>query len=127
MLGVPSTAAETVVTNGVCCCEFCGWDAAQQLSACAWVTGPCDSCDSPSCIGQCPPSVQHAIRASGVDAHPAQRVALPARRATQSANAVRRWPGIITWLGCSTGSVLSNINDIDRDNQRAKKVAVMVL
>ena len=78
-------------------------ESAQQLSACAWVTlSEPLSCEFPLCIGQVPPSEQHAIRASGLDIHPAQTAAFPAIKARASARTERRFATVITRLGWST-------------------------
>ena len=83
--------------------EFSRSESAQQLSACAWVTlSEPLSCEFPLCIGQAPPSEQHAIRASGLDIHPAQTAAFPAIKARASARAERRFATVITRLGWST-------------------------
>lgn len=68
-------------------------DAAQQLSASAWLTtllGLFVPCCAGGCIGQVAPSRQHAILASGVASHPAQRPEPPAGRKTISAAAAMR-------------------------------------
>jgi hypothetical protein len=73
---------------------------AQQLSACAWVITRAEPerDDSPLCIGHGPPSVQQAMRASGVGNHPAQTAALPAPRANMIDTAARRLSQFITAL-----------------------------
>jgi hypothetical protein len=52
--------------------------------------------ESPLCIAHAPPSEQHAMRASGLGAHPAQTGALPANKTRLSATAVRRRATITT-------------------------------
>lgn len=101
---VPRTALEMAATNvGLDWLEFlCSADA-QQLSACAWLmTRPdAEPCESPLCIGHAL-SAQHAMRASGVGAHPAQTAALPAEISTASPNANNRLLRVSTSLGCRT-------------------------
>ena len=106
---VPRTALEMAATNvGLDWLEFlCSADA-QQLSACAWLITRCDSelCESPLCIGHAL-SAQHAMRASGVGAHPAQTAALPAEIRTASASANNCLLRVSTPLGCRTGPQVS--------------------
>ena len=73
-------------------------DAAQQLSACAWVTAP-GSVDP--CIGQPPLPEQQSMRASGAACHPAHSAhpAVPSVRARTSAAA--RLKSRCTPLGCT--------------------------
>jgi hypothetical protein len=54
-------------------------------------------CDSPLCIGQSP-SVQHAMRASGVAAQPAHEATFPATSASTVATAEARLNHLITAL-----------------------------
>jgi len=75
-------------------------DAKQQLSASAWLTtfvapvaGGADVC-----IGQAS-LVQHAIRASGVASHPAQRPEPPTERLTIAAAAAMRLMSSSTGIG----------------------------
>ena len=89
--------------------EFlCSADA-QQVSACAWLIAlaELELFDSPLCIGQSL-SAQHAIRASGVGAQPAQTAALPAEINTASASANNRLLRISTSLECRTRLEVSN-------------------
>lgn len=84
--------------------------AAQQLSACACVTvvrWEPTLCDTALCIGQAMPSVQHAIRASGVGAHPAQTAALPANK---------------TRLSAATDMRRTNVNTVLRMRERSRGV-----
>ena len=73
-------------------------DAAQQLSACAWVTAP-GAVDP--CIGQTPLPEQQSMRASGAACHPAHSAhpAPPSVRARTSAAA--RLKSRCTPLGCT--------------------------
>jgi len=107
---VPRTALGTAATNvGLDSLDFrCSADA-QQLSACAWLKALTDSepFDSVLCIGQVL-SAQHAMRASGVDAQPAQIATLPAEIRTASASANNRLPRVSTSLGCRTERLVSN-------------------
>jgi hypothetical protein len=82
---------------------------AQQLSACAWLTRRSDPelCESPLCIGHAL-SEQHAMRASGVGAQPAQTAALPTEMRTVSARANNRLLRVCTRLGCRTEWQVSN-------------------
>ena len=101
---VPKTALEMAATNvGLDWLEFsCSADA-QQLSACAWLMtrGDAELCESPLCIGHAL-SEQHAMRASGVGAHPAQTAALPAEIRTASASANNCLLRVSTHLACRT-------------------------
>ena len=82
---------------------------AQQLSACAWVTTrwPSPSRESDLCIGHSGSS-QHAMRASGVGAQPAQRAALPTTSARVSARTDVHRLKVTTLVGCLTTFSLSN-------------------
>lgn len=75
--GLGITAGEADKTNGEPNgAAPLGSDAAQQLSASAWLMARSDAWALGVrflCIGLEPPSEQHAIRASGVAAQPAQR------------------------------------------------------
>ena len=106
---VPKTALEMAATNvGLDWLEFLCSEDAQQLSACTWLTRPdAELCVSPLCIGHAP-SEQHAIRASGVGAHPAQSAALPAGMRTAKTSANNRLLRVSTPLGCRTERQLSN-------------------
>ena len=89
--------------------EFlCSADA-QQLSACAWLMTRSERefCESPLCIGHVL-SEQHAIRASGVGAQPAQTAALPAEIKTASASANSCLLRVSTSLECRTERQVSN-------------------
>ena len=107
---VPRIALEMAATNvGLDLLEFLSSDKAQQLSACAWLMARADSepCEPPLCIGHVL-SEQHAMRASGVGAHPAQIAAFPAEIRTASASANNRLPRVSTSLGCRTVRLVSN-------------------
>lgn len=108
---VPRTALGIAVTNvGLDSLDFrCSADA-QQLSACAWLKALTDSepFDSVLCIGQ-ELSAQHAMRASGVDAQPAQIATLPAEIRPASASANNRLLRISTSLECRTERPVSNL------------------
>ena len=107
----PSTAAVMAVTNeGLDWLERWPSADAQQLSAWTCVRTRPDPkrCRSPLCMGHSPPSMQQAMRASGVGIHPAQIAAFPAIRPNVSARAARRWTSLTTYLGCSTAETLSN-------------------
>ena len=101
---VPRTALEIAATNvGLDWLEFsCSADA-QQLSAWAWLIprAELELCESPLCIGHAL-SAQHAIRASGIGAQPAQTAALPAEIKTASASANTCLLRVSTPLGCRT-------------------------
>ena len=79
-LGPGIAASETVGSrfedDGV---ESSRSDAAQQLSASAWLTVgvELEPGSEFGCIGQALPATQHAIRASGVACQPAQSVHAP--------------------------------------------------
>lgn len=93
----PRTAGEIVITAvGFDELDCSRSDAAQQASACAWVTTRAepDSPERPLCIGHSRSSAQHAIRSSAVAAHPAHTAALPAARASVSSKAGIRWDAI---------------------------------
>ena len=95
----PRTALEIVATNfGLGWLEFSRSDAAQQLSACACVRTRSDPdlCEAPWCIGHSWPSVQQAMRASGVANQPAHTAAFPARSAAAKRTADRRLRTICT-------------------------------
>ena len=99
---VPRTALEIAATNvGLDWLELSCSAEAQQLSACAWLMARADSepCESRLCIGHVL-SEQHAMRASGVGAHPAQTSASPAEIKTASASANNRLRRVSTSLGC---------------------------
>ena len=89
----PDEAGETAANVGVEGLESSPSDHAQQLSASAWVrTVPdADSCDLSLCIGQFAPSAQHAMRCSGVAAHPAHMAACPPIRPKHTRTANKRW------------------------------------
>ncbi len=53
--------------------------------------------ESPLCIGHSAPSAQHAMRASGVGAHPAQTAAWPANKIRLSPTVERRRASITTF------------------------------
>jgi hypothetical protein len=84
-------------------------DAAQQLSASAWLRTLVVSVprSADACIGQVPPSRQHAIRSSGVLSHPAQRPEPPAEKKAISAAAAMRLVNISTRIGCVGRPVVS--------------------
>lgn len=85
-------------------------DAAQQLSACVWLTtlfAP-GSCESDLCIGHVPPSAQQAIRASGVAFQPAHTAKFATHNAKTAETAATRLLKFSTSLGCSTGARVSN-------------------
>ena len=66
-------------------------DAAQQLSASAWLTARGElSWESDVCIGHTPPSEQQAMRASGVASQPAHSATLLAESARVNRSADRR-------------------------------------
>ena len=107
---VPRTALEMAATNvGFDWLEFsCSADA-QQLSACAWLItrAELELCELPLCIGHSL-SAQHAIRASGVGAQPAQTAALPAEIKTASASANSCLLRVSTTPACRTERQVSN-------------------
>jgi hypothetical protein len=108
---VPRTALEIAATNvGLDWLEFSRSDEAQQLSACTCVMTRPEPVLSESllCMGQSPPSEQHAMRASGLGAHPAQTAAFPPTNASVSASADSRLTSPSTPLECSTAQALSN-------------------
>ena len=74
-------------------------DAAQQLSASAWLTEWLEgtSRDADLCIGQSP-SVQHAMRASGEGIQPAQMAGFPAAKASMTNTAEKRLLKVSTLL-----------------------------
>ena len=82
---------------------------AQQLSACACVMSFVVPVlrDSPLCIGHSLPSAQHAMRASGVGAQPAQTAAFPIVSSTVRAWADNRRLKVSTCLGCWTHTRVS--------------------
>lgn len=89
----PRTALDTGAANAWldwpdCSCS----DNAQQLSACAWVTVcvAVEPSEGSLCMGHGWPSLQHAMRASGVAAQPSQTAAFPAATVAISINAARR-------------------------------------
>ncbi len=90
-------------------------DAAQQLSASLCVTRVFEPGlgESDSCIGHAP-SPQHAMRASGVAAHPPQTATWPERSARMSVTAEHCWLKITTYLECSTAATVSNSNPLGR-------------
>ena len=85
-------------------------DAAQQVSAWAWVTWCPERrlCDSDLCIGQLVPFVQHAIRASGVACQPAQTARCPTQSVRTAIIAASRRLTVTTLLGCWTRRAVSN-------------------
>ena len=85
-------------------------EAAQQLSASAWLTPAVESEPGTSllCIGQAAPSTQHAMRASGVACHPAHSAQLPAVMVSTATNAIARVRTCFTILGCSSLMNVSN-------------------
>jgi hypothetical protein len=82
---------------------------AQQVSACACVMTLVVPVlrDSLLCIGHSLPSAQHAIRASGVGAHPAHTAAFPIVTNTVRARADSRRLKLRTCLGCWTHTRVS--------------------
>lgn len=80
--------------------ESCS-EAAQQLSAAAWLTDidELEPGESALCIGQTTPLAQHAIRASGVDIHPAHRARGLAESDSARKSADRRRLRISTSVG----------------------------
>ena len=93
----PRTALENAATSvGFEVLDCSRSEDAQQLSACACVSSRPETelGESPWCIGQLSSSVQHAIRASGVGAQPAQIAAFPATRVKHSINDESRWTRI---------------------------------
>ena len=85
-------------------------EAAQQLSASAWLTIAVESEPGTArlCIGQAAPSTQQAIRASGVACHPAHSAQLPAVMVSTATNAIARVRTCFTILGCSSLMNVSN-------------------
>lgn len=71
-------------------------DAAQQLSASAWLTVWVELGASDLRIGHAPPSEQQAMRASGVGSQPAHRATLLAERARVKTATVKRLLTITT-------------------------------
>ena len=69
--------------------ESCS-EAAQQLSASAWLMDVDELGEPALCIGHTTPLAQHAIRASGVDIHPAHRTRGPAESDSTRTSADRR-------------------------------------
>jgi hypothetical protein len=117
----PSTAAVMAAPNaGLDWLEFSRSEDAQQLSACACVSVRCDPewCESPLCMGHSP-SVQHAMRASGLGSHPAQTATFPAINARVSARTDTRWTSLSTCLGCSLGEAVSNEWNRQKSGRRA--------
>jgi hypothetical protein len=84
--------------------------AAQQLSACSWLTVRFESerRESDLCIGQLP-FLQHAIRASGLACHPAQTTNCPAHSVRTVATAASRRASLSTWLACASEIRVSNL------------------
>jgi len=54
------------------------------------------------------PFVQHAIRASGVDCHPAQTDTFPTHSVRTAAIAASRLVSVSTYVECGTTAALSN-------------------
>jgi len=106
----PRTALEIAAANvGLDWLEVSCSEDAQQLSACACVMTRSDPdlCESPLCMGHAL-SEQHAMRASGVGAQPAQTTPLPPEIRTASASANNRLLRVSTPLGCRTRRRVSN-------------------
>jgi len=84
--------------------------AAQQLSACDWLTIRVAECSwlSDVCIGQLVPFMQHAIRASGVACQPAQTATLPTSRGRRATTAAHRRINATTLLEWWTCAAMSN-------------------
>jgi hypothetical protein len=61
-----------------------------------------------SCIGQVAPSMQQAIRASGVACQPAHTATFPAHNARHATNAAIRLDVVTVHLACETDRVVSN-------------------
>jgi hypothetical protein len=90
---LPRTAAEIAATTvGFVESDWSRSEAAQQASACACVIMrfELDSAERSLCIGQSA-SAQHAIRASGVAAQPAQTATFPATKPRPKTMAATRW------------------------------------
>ena len=95
----PDTIVMSVWSDGLdCCCS----DVAQQESACSCEITRCwaETCDSPLCMGHVSASRQQDMRASGVAAHPAHRVTLPATIIRLRARAGRRCSTATATQGC---------------------------
>jgi len=95
--------------------------AAQQLSACAWLI-TCvepEPRDSDLCIGHVVPFVQHAIRASGVDCHPAQIGRFPTLSVRTATIAASRPVSVSTSVECGTTAALSNHHRSRLDRHRS--------
>jgi hypothetical protein len=60
------------------------------------------------CIGQVVPSMQHAIRASGVACQPAQTATFPAHKAKAATSAAARRNIVTVHLACGTQPIVSN-------------------
>ena len=97
---MPSPRTATVIadaTGAVDGVDPSGSDDAQQASACAWVkAGVAPPSPSECAIGHDSPLLQHAIRASGVAAQPAQTPKFPAISNTVSSAAEQRRAKITT-------------------------------
>jgi hypothetical protein len=107
---VPRTALEMAATKvGLDSLEVSCSDDAQQPSACAWVMTRAEPelCESPLCIGHSL-SEQHAMRSSGVGAHPAHTATLPAEMRTVNASANNRLLRVSTYPACRTERRVSN-------------------
>jgi hypothetical protein len=78
--------------------ESCS-DRAQQLSASAWLTVMNEPGETGLCIGHAAPLEQQAIRASGVDIHPAHKARGLAESDTARRSADRRRLRISTSVG----------------------------
>ena len=89
--------------------SWCSADA-QQLSACAWLIARLEAewSDFAMCIGHVSSSAQHAIRASGEAAHPAQTARFPRPNTATATAAASRLPNFSTSVGCSPGRPVSN-------------------
>lgn len=85
-------------------------DAAQQLSASAWLAarGELESWESDVCIGHAPPSEQQAIRAPGVATQPAHTATWLAETARVNRSADTRLVKISTSVGCWSEAEVSN-------------------
>jgi hypothetical protein len=95
-------------------------DAAQQLSASAWLMARAAPSSSPLCIGQAPRSEQQAIRSSAVLIQPAQSPTLLAASASVRRSADMRRPRISTIQGCATPPGVSNCaSSVDREKGSA--------
>lgn len=89
-----ATNVEPAAAESLRCAE-----AAQQESACAWLTTRVEGCSWPSdlCIGQVAPPMQHAIRASGVACQPAQTAMLPTINVSNATTAEARRTRVTTF------------------------------